>query len=63
MGTALASGEDSIVNALFEVRSGRVVLLEEDETGARTTESLVGGSSDNITVLERVVQLLRSNET
>ena len=41
MGTALASGEDSIVYALLEVGGIFEVLAEEDETGTGTTEGLV----------------------
>lgn len=63
VGTTLTSGEDSIVDALLEVRSIGVILPEEDETSTGTTEGLVGGSSNNIAILEGVVQLLGSDET
>ncbi len=62
MGASLTSREDSIINTLLEVRGVRVVLLEEDETSARTTESLMSGSGNDVTVLERAVQLPCSNQ-
>ena len=45
VGTALASGEDGVIDALFEVLVLRAVLAEEDETGTGATEGLV--SEDN----------------
>ncbi len=58
----MTSREDSIIDTLLEVRGVRVVLPEEDETSARATESLVSGSGNDVTVLERVVQLLCSDK-
>lgn len=41
MRTTLASGEDGIIDALFEVLGIFNVLSEEDETSSRTTEGFV----------------------
>lgn len=41
MGTTLASGEDSLVDALLEVLSLLGVFPEEDKTSTGTTECLV----------------------
>ena len=41
VGATLASREDSIINALFKIRGVLEVFPEEDETGTRTTKSLV----------------------
>lgn len=62
MGTTLASRENSIVDTLLKVRSIRAILPEEDETGTRATKRLMGRGSDDIAILERVVQFLSSNE-
>ena len=43
--TTLASGEDSLVNALLKVLSLFDVLPEEDQTSTGTTESLVATRS------------------
>lgn len=61
VGSTLACGEDGSVDTGLEVLL--LVLAEEDETGTRTTEGLVGGGGDNVTELEGRVLLGSGNET
>lgn len=63
VGTTLASGEYSLVNALLEVLRILQILPEEDQARSRATEGLMRCSSNNVTELEGVVKLLCSNET
>ena len=63
MGTALASGEDSIINTSLDVLRIGVISPEENEPSARSTKGLVGGSCDDIAVLEGVVQFLGGHKT
>lgn len=61
----LGRRENGLVDLFLKIR----VLLalgsatEEDKTGTRATEGLVGGGGDDVAVLEGVVLLLGSNET
>ena len=59
---ALASREDSIVDALLEVLRLVRVLAEEDEACTGTTERLVRRGGDDVAVLEGVRELARRDE-
>lgn len=59
--STLASWEDGSVDTSLEI--GLLVLSEEDQTGSRTSEGLVGGGGDNVTVVERRALLTGSDET
>lgn len=59
--TTLKSREDSVVDLLLHL--GVLVLAEEDETSTRTTEGLVGGGADKVTLVERVLLNLSRDET
>lgn len=61
VGATLESREDGIVDLFLHL--GVLVLAEEDETGTRTTECLVGGCADEVTVVEGVLLDLSGNET
>lgn len=61
VGTSLASRENGLVDPLLEV--GFLVLSEEDHTGSGTTQGLVGGGGDYITVVERRALLTGGDET
>lgn len=61
MGTTLACWEDGSVDPGLDI--GLLVLSEEDETGSGTSEGLVGGSGDDITVLEWRALFTGSDET
>lgn len=61
VGSTLASREDGLVDSLFNI--GLLVLSEEDQTSSGSSERLVSGRADDITVLERRVLLTGSNET
>ena len=49
VGSTLKGGEDGLVDAGLEAT---LVLAEEDHTGTRTTEGLVGGGGNDVAVLE-----------
>lgn len=57
----LQRGEDSEVDAVLKVEL--LVLAEEDETRAGTTERLVGGGGHNVAVGEGIVDALGGDET
>jgi hypothetical protein len=61
VGTSLTGGEDSLVDPLFDIRL--LVLSEEDQTGPGSTQSLVGGGSDHVTVLEGRSLFTGGNQT
>jgi hypothetical protein len=63
MCSTLATGEDSIVDTLLEIRSFRMILPEEDQSSTGTTKRFVSSGGDDITILKGVVQLLSSNKT
>lgn len=61
MGSTLASGEDGGVDSSLNV--GLLVLPEEDETSSGTSQGLVGGGGDDITVLEWRALFTSGNKT
>lgn len=61
MGSTLTGREDGLVDSLFHVRL--LVFSEEDQTGSRTSESLVSSGGDHVTVLERRVLFTGSDQT
>lgn len=52
VGTALASGEDGVIDAFLEVGGVFEVLAEENETGTGTTKSLVAENTRQINFRE-----------
>ena len=48
MGTALASGENSLVDALLEILGVLCIFPEEDQTSTGTTESLVTSNNSAV---------------
>mmetsp|Transcript_71897 Transcript_71897/g.120583 ORF Transcript_71897/g.120583 Transcript_71897/m.120583 type:complete len:278 (-) Transcript_71897:232-1065(-) len=66
VGTTLKSREHSKVDLLGESGWGSIRTLglaAEDHAGARTTQTLVGGGGDHITVLEGIVLLASRHQT
>jgi hypothetical protein len=61
VGSTLTSREDGLVDSLLHVRL--LVLSEEDQTSTRTSQGLVGGGADDVTVLEGRVLFSSGNET
>jgi hypothetical protein len=61
VGSTLTSREDGSVDPSLDI--GLLVLSEEDETSSGTSQSLVGGGSDDITELERRALFTSSNKT
>lgn len=61
VGSTLTSGEDGSVDSSFQI--GLLVLSEEDDTSSGSSESLVGGRSDDVTVLEWRSLLTGSDKT
>lgn len=61
VGSTLTSREDGLVDTLFQIRL--LVLSEEDQTGSRTSQGLVSGGRDDITILEGRVLLASGDQT
>mmetsp|Transcript_6653 Transcript_6653/g.14717 ORF Transcript_6653/g.14717 Transcript_6653/m.14717 type:complete len:320 (+) Transcript_6653:358-1317(+) len=60
VGSSLKSGENGLVNLVLE---STFVTTEEDHTGTRSTERLVGSGGDYITVLKGRLLLLGSHKS
>lgn len=63
MRSTLASRKNGIVDSLLEIRGILQVFPEEDQASTRTTECLMCGGGNNITVFKGAVEFLSSNET